>query len=46
MSQSRVENNHLHKAKGAVCDEKEFLAMINQALQDSLSVSATQDEFI
>lgn len=41
-----TDNQHLHKAKGAVGDEKEFLAMANQAIQNSLSVFAAQNELV
>lgn len=41
-----TDNQHLHKAKGAVGDEKEFLAMTDQPIQNSLSVFAAQNELV
>lgn len=41
-----TDSQHLHKAKRAVGDEEEFLALTNQSIQNSLSFFASQDELV
>ena len=52
MSQSGVtktratESVHLHKAKGTVGDEKELLSIVDQSMQNCMSLFASQNELI
>lgn len=41
-----TDSEHLHKAKRAVGDEEEFLALTNQPIQNSFSFFASQDELV